>query len=352
MKIALLTIWHCWNYGAELQTYATVRKLQEMCHEVSVIDFRLQEQQKRTSLFGRISDYLHDCAPVSRKFNRFWKQYIPSTKHYLSMDELRKDPPKADLYLVGSDQVWNPQITGKKATAYFLDFAPDNVELASYASSFGTDKWLGEGEITEIATSQLQKFKGVSCREKQGCDILKETFHLDAVHVIDPSLLHESYPELTGNIKRKKSLAYYQLSENPDLMEFAKKKAEEMGLKFIDVNHQSQITPTFFWNRRSVGQWIKAIAESEFVITHSFHGLALSILYHRPFVVIYNSGNKISRLVSLLQLAGLENRLFTSIENARQSPIWSEPINYQEVDARLAKVRECSIDYLNRITLT
>lgn len=352
MKIALLTIWHCWNYGAELQTYATVRKLQEMGHEVKVIDFRLQEQQKRTSLIGRLSDFLHDCAPVSRKFNRFWKRYIPSTKHYLSLDELRKDPPKADLYLVGSDQVWNPQITGKKAAAFFLVFAPGNVELASYASSFGTDKWLGDELTTKIAMNQLNKFKAVSCRERQGCVILNETFHLDAVHVIDPSLLHASYPELTGTIKQQRTLAYYQLTDSPDLTEFAKKKAEEMGLRFVDVNHQSQITSTFSWNRRSVAQWVKAIAESEFVITHSFHGLAMSILYHRPFVVIYNSGNKISRLVSLLHLAGLENRLFTSIEDARHSSVWSEPINYQDVDERLAKVRECSIDYLKRITLT
>ena len=350
MKIALLTIWHCWNYGAELQTYATVRKLQEMGHEVEVIDFRLQEQQKRTSLLGRVSDFMHNCAPVSRKFNRFWKRYISSTKHYLSLDELRKDPPRADLYLVGSDQVWNPQITGKKAAAYFLEFAPDNAELASYASSFGTDKWLGDEEITEIATRQLIKFKGISCREKQGCDILKETFHLDAVHVIDPSLLHGSYPELTGKIKPQKTLAYYQLSESPQLMEFAKRKAEELGLRFVDVNHQSQITSTFSWNRRSVGHWIKAIAESEFVITHSFHGLAMSILYHRPFVVIYNSGNKISRLVSLLHLAGLENRLFTTIEDARHSSVWSESIDYQEVDEHLTKARESSIDYLRSIS--
>ena len=198
MRIALLTIWHSSNYGAEFQAYATVRKLMEMGHEVQVIDFRLQERRKRTSLVGKLLDFLHGCSPVSVKFKRFWKKYIPSTTYYNSIDELRINPPKADIYIVGSDQVWNPQITKTKAPAFFLDFAPNGAAMASYASSIGTDKWLGDAELTAIAQQQLVRFKGLSCREQQGCRILKEQFGVEAEFVLDPS----SRRDKISNFKR------------------------------------------------------------------------------------------------------------------------------------------------------
>ena len=350
MRIALLTIWHSSNYGAEFQTYATVRKLQEMGHEVQVIDFRLQESNHGSSLKGRVSVFLHDCAPAIRNFTKFWERYIPATRHYESVEDLRNNPPEANLYLVGSDQVWNPQITKEKASTYFLDFVPDGKIMASYASSFGTDQWQGDEALTAIVTQQLGKFKAIGCREQQGCLLLNDFFHLEATHVLDPSLLHRDYPELTGKIRPKNTLAYYQLFENTQMKEFAKRKATEMGLDFVDVNHNSQLTPTFTWNRRSVGQWIQAMAESSFVITHSFHGLVLCLLYHRPFVIVYDKGNLSSRLVSLLRLVGMEDRLFTSIVSAEQSDVWTRPIDYEQVDMIIAREREKSMDFLQRIT--
>lgn len=350
MKIALLTIWHCGNYGAEFQTYATVKILNELGHEVDVIDFRLNEIKPKYSVKGRLFDFLHRCAPANRKFTKFWKRYIPATNHYITAEALSKRPPKADLYLVGSDQVWNPQITRSKAHAYFLDFAPQDMDMASYASSFGTDQWQGDEALTTIATRQLGKFKAISCREQQGCDILRNTFNVDAIHVLDPTLLHNAYPELTGNIKQKNTLAYYQLSENEPLRNYAKEKADQLGLQFVDVNHKLFLTSTFIWQRRSVQQWIKTIAESQFVITHSFHGLVLCLLYHRPFVVIYDRGNRSSRIINLLHKVGLENHLFTSISEAEKSDVWHAPINFQQVDKLLADEREKSISYLKRIT--
>lgn len=349
MKIALMTIWHVKNYGAELQTYATVKTLQEMGHDVCVIDYRLFERQKRTSIVGKFLDFVHDLAPENIKFENFWRKHIPSTKHYTSYDELKKDVPDADLYLVGSDQVWNPEITKEKALAYFLGFVPAGKPMASYAPSFGTDKWNGTDELTPKVQERLSAFKGVSCREKQGVKILKEQFAITALQVLDPSLLRTSYTELTGKIKTKNTLAYYQLRESSLLSAFAQRMASKMELKYANVNKKTKLTSSFLWNRRSVEQWIKAIAESSFVITHSFHGVAMCLVHHRPFVAIYESGNKISRLASLLKIAGLEDRLFTSIEAVEASDIWQKEIDWNKVDELLKIEREKSMEYLNAI---
>lgn len=350
MKIALMTIWHVKNYGAELQTYATVKTLQEIGHDVCVIDYRLFEKQKRTSIVGKILDFAHDLAPENIKFENFWKKHIPSTKHYTSYDKLKKDVPDVDLYLVGSDQVWNPEITKEKALAYFLDFVPAGKPMASYAPSFGTDKWNGTDELTLKVQERLSAFKGVSCREKQGVDILKEQFAITVQQVLDPSLLRTSYTELTGKIKTKNTLAYYQLRESPLLSAFAQRIASKMGLEYVNVNKKTKLTSSFLWNRCSVEQWIKAIAEASFVITHSFHGLAMSLVHHRPFVVVYEKGGRISRIASLLNIVGLGDRLFTSIEAAEASDIWQKEIDWNKVDSLLQTQRDISMEYLTTIT--
>ena len=350
MKIALMTIWHIKNYGAELQTYATVKTLQEMGHDVCVIDYRLFQSPKRKSLVGRCLDFAHNISPQNIKFTRFWEKHIPSTRNYLSYNELINDVPEADLYLVGSDQVWNPDITENKSLAYFLDFVPTGKAMASYASSFGKDKWEADEALTQKVNTLLHKYKAVACREKQGVEILKETFSIVATHVLDPSLLRTSYKELTGKIKEKRTLAYYQLTESPALAQFAQRMAKRMELKYIDVNKKIKLTSTFLWNRRSLEQWIGAIAEASFVITHSFHGLAICLVHHRPFVVVYETGGRISRISSLLNIVGLQERLFTSIAEAEASDIWNKEIDWNKVDALLQVEREVSLNYLRDIT--
>ena len=119
MKIALLTIWHIGNYGAEMQTYATVKALQSFGHKVEVIDIRLTDVAK-ISLRGRISKIISIFSPSERKMKSFWRTYIPSSCRFRSLKQLQKNPPKADLYLVGSDQVWNPNIRKKEKFNYFL----------------------------------------------------------------------------------------------------------------------------------------------------------------------------------------------------------------------------------------
>lgn len=350
MKITLLTIWRVKNYGAELQTYATVRALKQMGHEVTVLDFRLFESKVKPNLIHRILNIFHSSSPANLKFSSFWKKYIPSSRHYKDKDDLKNNLPKSDMFLVGSDQVWNPEITKEKAATYFLDFVPPHIRKASYASSFGTSEWTGSEALTNLVLTQLRQFYGISCRESQGVEILKQRFSLEGELVLDPTLLHKSYDELIGKLRKRKSLAYYQLYPSHSLRCFAKEKAKEMGLEFIDVNKHTYITHKFLFNRKSVPEWIKAIGESAFVITHSFHGVAMAILHHCQFVVIYENGDKVARIQSLLTLLGLEDRLFLSIEEARLSQIWNVKIDYDKVDALLSTYRVRSLEYLRKIT--
>ena len=118
MRIALITYHYSNNKGAFMQTYALCKYLQKIGHDIKIIDVR---QKEYTSWYISVVKQLI----VGKRLRDEMKRFYPSlTKRYYSCEELREDPPKADCYIVGSDQVWNPNINQDLMFAYFLDFGP------------------------------------------------------------------------------------------------------------------------------------------------------------------------------------------------------------------------------------
>lgn len=349
MKVSLLTIWREPNLGASLQAYATVRVLTDMGHNVEIVDFRLRRKAKRKGIISMLKGALHMCTPYYIKNMLFWYRF-KQTRRYTDAEDLCNNPPIADLYLLGSDQVWNPDITKDNADVYLLNYAPPGKIKAAYASSFGFTTWSYNEHLTKLFRSRLEAFSRLSCRESDGVKILKDTFGVSATHVLDPTLLFNGYPEITGKIKYKNTLAFYQLNNDTiELEHLAKVKAADLGLKFINVNKKVTLASNYIWNGCSVKQWLRQIGSSQMVVTHSFHGVAMSIIYKRNFVVVYTEGNRISRIESLLSRLGLNDRLFRSIKEAAESDIWNIQIDYDDVYEKLACLRKTSYDYIGSI---
>lgn len=353
MKIALLTIWHCYNYGAEMQAYATCKALTSLGHDVEIIDLPLYEEIP--TFKKHIAHLIGALSPQASKFNRFWNAHIlHKTRTYRSVEDLRKDPPKADIYLVGSDQVWNRDITKDYASAFFLDFGADNIRRISFSSSFGVNEWNAPEALTKLVHKRLRQFQAVSCREKTGIKILKDTFEIDyAVNTLDPTLLFDDYSELTGVLSDKNTVAYYPLSsEDYALKPIAEKVGIVLSAPTKNANPYKLVPLTsLIWDRNSISEWLRTIAEARFVITQSFHGLVFSILHHRQFAVINMAKHgRQSRIIDLLSALGLENRYFTSENAFLQSNIIYETVDYASVDSKLQTLRNASWDYLKRVT--
>ena len=106
------------------------------------------------------------------------------------------------------------------------------------------------------------------------------------------------------------------------------------------------ILGTIIWNRNSLEGWIKDIAEAKFVITPSFHGVAMSIVHHRNFAVLVAQKDRATRIFSLLSQLGLQDRVFYSIEELDSAKPWNQTIDYTEIDEKLKELRKNSIAYL------
>ena len=350
MKIALLTIWHVCNYGAELQAYATTKILRDLGHEVTMIDIR-ENEHPNPSLKNRMAEFISRLTPAYRNFNNFWQKYIPSkTRHYRSIDDLIANPPAADVYMVGSDQVWNKDITAEKRYIYFLNFGADYVKRISYASSFGMGKWADDEFSTKQTGDLLKRFSSISCREKSGVSILKREFGLDAKRVLDPTLMLNNYSNITGEVTATPTLAYYPLTHYPELDAFCINLAERLKLRPVNANNTIKLTNSIPWRRPSVKEWITAIAQASFVVTPSFHGLAFSILYQRQFMIINRGGSneRRSRMTDLLSELGLSDRFCESFEEAEEKRLWEKKIDYEAVNRRLEAMRQESYEYLKK----
>ena len=201
MRTGLITFHFAHHYGAQLQALATMRAIQSLGHDCEIIDYRLPHTTRTNQLFkksggvrGMASDAhtaLHYGA-FQRRFRRFEafvaEEMALSPRRYTAFEQLRADPPAYDVYVAGSDQIWNPYIFQDKQfdPPFLLGFVREGRRIA-YAPSLGVPE-LPEDKAEELRRF-LTPFSALSVREKRGQVLLREAAGRDARVVLDPTLL-------------------------------------------------------------------------------------------------------------------------------------------------------------------
>ena len=346
MKIALITYHRALNYGAVLQTYATCEILKQMGHDVQLIDIRMHQYH---SFYRRLISYVNDN--IKRyKFYRFRKLYYPQlTRKYRSIEQLRKDPPLADLYMVGSDQVFNTKISGKLAAAFFLDFGPKKIRRIAFSSSFGEEAWYPISTLSKDYVKELfNNFECVTIREESGCRICKEYFGVDAYQTLDPTLLLYDFSRFVKSNVVNSTIVSYCFGYDGLLDKKIKNIAKNENLKVRHLYKSLRYTLPFFQSHASVEQWVTSISCAKYVVTDSFHGLVFCLLNHKQFVALLNDNLRTTRIVNILSLVGLKSRLLPF--NSSISDIVSvlhDEIDYVVVDKRIEDLRNESKDIFN-----
>lgn len=334
-KINLLTIhWGC-SYGGTMQTYATIKTLRQLGHEVVLINLvhpktnYLFRNTRSISLFIRIVQF--------SLFRYFY--FGKTTNKMFSIEE--KYLPKADYTIVGSDQVWNSDITTSLKASYFLDFVKEGQKL-SYASSFGKSDWTEDENYTNYIKKQLDEFKAISIREVSGLQICKNVFGINAIQVIDPTLMHSNYDELIKSNKPIHEIFPFLLAKTNNNKKICELVSHELGIPLYSRNR----IRNYFG--RSPKEWLRRMKNSSYIITDSFHGLAFSIIFHKQFLVVCADVRKFTRLQSLLSLLHLEERFIKSPEDlANRIDIIQKVVDYTLIDSILDSERKKSLCYLN-----
>lgn len=368
MKIAILTLPLHTNYGGILQCYALQTVLERQGYDVKVLTKPLYTRTyyiiwffaiikrffKRIFLGEKISilyaPYQLEIKNVRKNTNLFIDRYIHK---YLTRSLSKKISKKFDAIIVGSDQVWRAKYVNVED--YFLSFLEDEkIKRIAYAASFGVDN------ISEYSPEQLEKcihllrkFDYVSVRELSGVNICHRYFNINAIQLLDPTLLlaPNDYLSLIDKKNVKEPLGnmlVYILDKTDEKVQLVNKIAAERGLVpfWIGIENKNESLSTGYSVKISVEQWLYSFEKADFVFTDSFHGCAFSILFNKQFIVIGNKERGMSRFTSLLSIFQLDERLIYSKNDYENRIInLSTDIDYKIINNILNIERDKSYDF-------
>lgn len=382
MKILVLTQPLHTNYGGLLQAYALQQVLKSMGH--AVVTDRIGVV-KNLSLWSRVLRFAYHAIRfyilkdyryypyrylfssfnkekkaqkiISINMRRFVDIYIDTIDFFAGDVKLLCDKMKHfDAIVVGSDQVWRASMSD--IPTYFLSFTKAvNVKRIAYAASFGTDDLNEYSKMDmKIASESIKLFDAISVREESGVHLCRDYFKMDAVHVLDPTMLlsKDDYLKLIEEEDKPCSeniLLTYVLDRTQEKNDIIQRVGEALHLtscengavKYFSNVVESNVSECIY---PSVSRWVAGFRDAQFVVTDSFHGTVFSIIFNKPFVAILNSKRGSSRFISLLSVLGLENRLISTTNDLLEEHL--KPIDYTEVNKILNDWRYLSISFMER----
>ena len=319
-RVAILTFHRAHNYGAVFQAYALQEAISEKCDSY-ILDYRCNNIEKfyyrkptiksivKQIIFPRLCQQSRER---KRRYIEFSNKYFRLSDKYTS-DNIKDANHEFDAFVAGSDQIWNPFITGYDLN-YLLEVAK-NGKANTYATSLGKARFVDWKE--EFIKPLLKKINNISFREKTSVDMLNQYLPgLAPYTVIDPVYLltRKQWMEKLGidRKNKKKYIFMYFVAPQTNAIKKAKAIAEKKGWDILYVDalryKDSQIVNI---NNAGPVEFLELLLNAELVITTSFHALSLSIIMNRPVLYelskeIVNANSRLSDLAETLQLKEYE----------------------------------------------
>ena len=389
MKIGIITFHFAYNCGAVLQCLALSEKLNQMGHEVCVINYQpwyhknrytplknpVYYSKKRATSRGEgdsvrrqflrgakgfasvVYSWRHypKVNKIDKYFKDFAKNNLNETCIYRTFDQLVNNPPKCDLYISGSDQLWNAKLTeGKIDPAYLLEFGSSDIRKITY--SMGVSLKNMEEPVESIKPS-LMKFDAISLREEECYKQIHELtegkvdMHVD----VDPTFLlkKEEYDKYIPeeSLCDEPFIFTYTMPDSSQMKVYnaAKELSNKLGIKVIDASGNPKNANKKIEDNRICGpaQFLWYIKNADYVVTNSFHGTAFSVNMEKNFVTIPHSQTGY-RVTEILDKLGLNNRY--AYTGADAVECFNTKADFEKSSAILDSLREESIKYLEKQT--
>lgn len=358
MKVGILTLHRSENFGAALQAYALQEFLTGIGHDAKIIDYRCSGIEKMYSLsdLSFLFKSRHVIYSLKRlikrqmslksriskkaKYNKFWHDYLKTTDGKFT-EKILND---FDAIIVGSDQVWNPRLTNGLDPIFFLNTKNFKGKKISYAASSETYCFKQYVKNSKKLSVFLRNFDVISVREKSFAEELSKYTDKKIDVVLDPTFLFstEFYMKLVERQTSDKYVLVYHLYETEKNVDIAKKIAKAKGLSIIEIHVDHSFTSDQGIHIKDAGplELLSYIYFAEYVVTTSFHGVALSVNLQKEFYSVDVGSN--ARQKALFASLGLEDRLISGPEVVNLD----SNIDYSSVAKRLEKQVEYSKMFL------
>ena len=358
-KIGILTFHRANNYGAVLQAYALKQTLLSLNSQVQIVNYLCPAIEDFYSFWrGKFSvkwlmvkigklAFLPIFIANKRKFEQFRSRYLTDTLP-VSAANIAKLNTQYDVFITGSDQVFNPRITGFDKN-YLLGFVQDNSKKYAYAASVAIQDFSSQEE--DFLSHYLSTFSVISVREKQTVEKLHQLTGKPVLLHLDPTLLltKQNWQQIaSSSVNQGKYILLYLMDENSKIIDFTKRLSKHTGLQVIHISASLRPKTPFKTVCVTPQQWLGYFLGATYVVTNSFHGLVFCLNFNKPFFVdvVHNRVTRLynARIINMLEMTGFTNRLIDKI-----GVNYDAPIDFCASDAILQQEKERALAYLKEI---
>lgn len=325
IPVGIINFFDADNFGAVLVPYALSKLVEKCGYHAEIINLRKSKNRENNS----------------PKFEEFREKFLLLSPEGYDIRFLKSVLHRYKNIITGSDQVFRMRNTG----TYMLNWVDGYKNILSYAASFGTTQYTGSLP-PEKAAHLLKRFDFISVREKEGVDICKN-FGLQSIQVLDPVIMLDAqdYQVIIDSepteIPKKEYVGCIFLGESRKILLNDKAIAHDVKSKYPLIN----IVRGNKGILRSIPEYLSLIKNSKYILTNSFHGLVLSIIFKKSFISVVNLDP--SRQQSLLNALGISSeRLVNSINDINLN-ILEHTLDYESIYIRLFELRKDSFEFLN-----
>jgi len=364
LNVKTITCHDVYNFGASLQAYALMKHIEDLGHHVEIINYKPDYlsynlwaigEKWNKNFFLKFLYYLYvipkRLGMKKRRlhFDEFTSNYLKLTSNsYSTFSQLKENPPSADVYFAGSDQIWNPLLPNGKDRSFYLDFVPKGKLRASYAASFAVNE-ISE-ELQSFVKQMLLKLDFISIRETTGVELAKSLGFKQSKLVLDPVYLlsKESWAQLSLKLDIKSKFIFVYDQENNSLLKDAAiYLSKKYNYKIVAIE---ALYPLRYAHMRikdaGPREFLGLIENCEICLTNSFHCVSFSILFNKSFYLFKRTHlNVNSRMIDLLKYLDLEDRIIESFDNQ-----WIvKDIDYESVKTKIDTLKASSYSFIDKV---
>lgn len=365
--INTVTFHRAHNFGSVLQTYALQETVVRLCAEKQIdceyriIDLYTDVQEELYRVFKRTNGidsvvknmvalwYSRQLKEKHRKFTEFASKEFLLTKRYRNDEELKVDTPAADIYISGSDQIWNVR-SKDFSPAYYLDFVHGKKKV-SYAASLGPLKIDWAKYDAGGCRAALADYSTISVREQGSLENIAAISDAECQVHVDPTMLlrREDWRRIQSdaNYNNGQYILLYCLEPSKEQLRMADAISKKLGLPIVVLRYNNKNDMfNHFVKKYDSGpeDFLAFIDHAALILSSSFHGTTFSLIYHKPFYCF--NGMRDNRISNTLKRMGLAERSLEQMEDVWRVTL--EKPDGDKIEKVLDKERQRSKEYLRR----
>lgn len=339
LRVGILTFHYGINHGSYLQSYALFKTLENLGHNVEIINYgnfmRRLREYKVFLITKNIKTLINNMRKI-RKFKKSHKKFKLGKPLFTHKEVQRKH---YDAIVIGSDEVWNfnnPLFNFNYDPIYFGHNLSVN-KIIAYAPSFGNVSV--KSKVPQGVIEGLKRFNAVSVRDENSQRIIEKILGYKPDIVLDPTFLYNFDGEEIEP-PYKNYILVYATGLKQKYIEKLKEFGRKQNKKIISIGYKNN------WCSINVitldpFEWLGYFKNADYVITNTFHGSIYSVIYKKQFISIPHRSKK-NKIMSFAKLLSLKNIFI----DGDLSLLLNKRVEYDKVIEKIDFLQKKSIKYL------